>query len=182
MTIRKRPVIREATPAYLERAGLHYLERFAASAEKVRTILLAKVRRSAEAHGTDPQEGAQVVDRLVQRFIELGLIRDRDLALARAERLHEKGASRRMISAKLGAMGLAEEDVSAAIEQVQERSEGDSELEAAWSLARRKRIGPFRAPDTRKDLRNRDLGVMARGGFSFAIARRVIDAEEAPER
>jgi regulatory protein len=181
-TTKKKPVIREATAAYLERSGLRYLERYAASAEKVRTILMRKVKLSAGAHGTDAQEGARVVERLVQRFVAQGLIRDRDLAMARAERLHEKGASRRMISAKLGAMGLGEGDISAAIDEVNERSEGDSELEAAWSLARRKRLGPYRDAAVRKDLRNRDLGVMARGGFSYSVAHRVIDADGIPER
>jgi regulatory protein len=85
-----------------------------------------------------------------------------------------------MISAKLGAMGLGEGDISAAIDEVNERSEGDSELEAAWSLARRKRLGPYRDDAVRKDLRNRDLGVMARGGFSYSVAHRVIDADGIP--
>lgn len=172
--------VREATPSYLEQAGLRYLERFAASSEKVKKLLLRKVKLSAEAHGTDPQEGALVVERLVKRFTELGLIRDRDLAMARAGRLHEKGASRRMISAKLGAMGLGEGDIAAALNEVEERSEGDSELEAAWALARRKRIGPFRDVASRTEKRTRDLGVMARGGFSYGVAHRVIDAQEIP--
>lgn len=179
--MRKSNVVREATPIYLERAGLYYLQRFAASSERVRRLLLQKVRKSAEVHGTDPQEGGLVVERLVQRFIELGLIRDRDLALSRAERLHEKGASRRVIEAKLRTMGLNEDDIAVAIQQVQTRSEGDSELEAAWSLARRKRIGPFRDAASRLEKRNRDLAVMARGGFSYQIAHRIIDAKKISE-
>lgn len=174
--------IREATPAYLEQAGLRYLERYAASSDRVRRILMRKVRLSAQANGTDEGEGAQTVDRLVKRFTELGLIRDRDLATARAERLHQKGASKRMIQAKLGAMGLQQNDITAALREVDEQSEGDSELEAAWSFARRKRLGPYRDDDKRKDLRMRDLGAMARGGFSYGVSHRVIDAEKTPER
>ncbi len=174
--------IREATPSYLEQSGLRYLERYAASADKVRRLLLRKVKQSAKAHGTSESDGSQTVDRLVQRFIELGLIRDRDLATARAGRLHEKGASRRMIQAKLGAMGLGSEDISEALRQVETHAEGDSELEAAWSFARRKRLGPYRPAADRPERRMRDLGAMARGGFPYGISHRVIDASEAPER
>ncbi|MCS6899738.1 MAG: RecX family transcriptional regulator [Myxococcales bacterium] len=180
MTNKNKPMIHEATLSYLERAGLRYLERYAASSERVRTILMNKVRRSAEVYGTDLQEGARLVERLIQRFIELGLIRDRDLALVRAEKLHEKGASRHKITAKLLAMGLAEEDISAALDRLRERADGDIELKAAWALARRKRMGPFRSPESRRELRSHDLGVMARSGFSYSVARRVIDAEEIP--
>ncbi len=172
----------EATPAYLERSGLRYLERFAASSEKVKQLLMRKVKQSAEAHGTDLQEGARTVERLVQRFTELGLIRDRDLAVARAERLHQKGASRRMISAKLGALGLEQTHIEAALGEVDAHAEGDSELEAAWALARRKRLGPYRDEGKRKDFRMKDLGAMARGGFSYGVAHRVIDADAIPER
>ena len=44
---------RKVSPAYLERAALAYLERFAASAESLRRVLLRKVERSARAHDTD---------------------------------------------------------------------------------------------------------------------------------
>jgi regulatory protein len=49
---------RKATPAYLEKAALFYLERYAAPAEHLRRLLLAKVARSARFHGTDAEAGA----------------------------------------------------------------------------------------------------------------------------
>ena len=51
------------------------------------------------------------------------------------------------------------------------------EWQAAVALARRRRLGPFRKKE-RKEHRNRDLAAMARGGFDFDLARKVIDAEE----
>src|SRR5207302_10704376 len=40
---------------------------------------------------------------------------------------------------------------------------------------RRRRLGPYRAKD-RKDHRNRDLATMARAGFDYDLAKKVIDA------
>ena len=179
---RRERKVREATPAYLEAAGLRYLERYAASADKVKRLLMRKVKLSAEAHGTSESQGAETVERLVKRFIELGMIRDRDLAVARAERLHERGTSKRMIQAKLGAMGLGSEDVAAALREVADSADGNSEQEAAWALARRKKLGPYREESEREERRQKDMGVLARAGFSFEIARRVINASEPPER
>ena len=179
---RRERKVREATASYLENSGMRYLERYAASADKVRRLLMRKVRMSAKAHGTSESDGAETVDRLVARFIQLGLIRDRDLAVARAGWLHEKGSSRRMIQAKLGVMGLGSEDIAAALRDVVEHADGDSETEAAWSLARRKKLGPYRDPAERADRKQRDLGVLARAGFSYGVAHKVIDAAEPPAR
>ena len=72
---RRRPP-RKATPRYLENAALHYLERFATSAENLRRVLMRKVDRSARAHGTDPDEGAAAVEALIERFVRAGLLDD----------------------------------------------------------------------------------------------------------
>ena len=46
------------------------------------------------------------------------------------------------------------------------------------ALARRRRLGPFRAEAERADRRHRDLAAMARAGFALAVARKVIDAAD----
>ena len=50
------------------------------------------------------------------------------------------------------------------------------ELAAAIALARRRKLGPYRAEKDRKDRRLKDLAAMARGGFDYQLARKVIDA------
>jgi regulatory protein len=52
------------------------------------------------------------------------------------------------------------------------------EWQAAIALARRRRFGPFRPDKDRKDRRLRDLAAMARAGFAFDIAKKVIDAKD----
>ena len=38
------------------------------------------------------------------------------------------------------------------------------------------RLGPYRLPEDRKDNRARDLAAMARAGFAYDVAKKVIDA------
>ena len=52
------------------------------------------------------------------------------------------------------------------------------ELQAAIALARRRRLGVYRLAAARADYRDRDLAALARAGFSYDIARRVIEAED----
>ena len=43
-------------------------------------------------------------------------------------------------------------------------------------MARRRRLGPYRPAEARKDQRLRDLATMARAGFAYDVARKVVDA------
>jgi regulatory protein len=166
---------REATPRYLENAALHYLQRFATSAGNLRRILMAKVERSARAHGTDPDEGAARVDSLIIRFTKNGLLDDRAYAEGRVRTLHRRGDSARLITAKLRAKDLDPDVIEAALAALAE-DVAEPELEAAAALARRRRLGPYRT-SAHKGSRNKDLAALARAGFAYDVARRVIEAE-----
>ena len=79
----RKPPKRVSAP-YLERAALHYLERFASSSANLRRVLMRKVDRSAQAHGTDPAEGARWVEDLIARYQRSGLLNDAAYAEMRA--------------------------------------------------------------------------------------------------
>ena len=167
---------RKATEKSLTNAALFYLQRFASSSENLRRVLLRRVARSARHHGTDPAEGTALVDAIVARFEGTGLLDDQVYAEARARSLHRRGASTRMIRAGLRQKGLDDEVIARALAALAEEIE-DPELAAAVALAQRRRLGPHRAAGQRDSHREKDLAALARAGFSYDIARRVIEAE-----
>ena len=75
---------RKATDTSLGNAALHYLGRYATSSWNLRRVLMRKVERSARFHGTDREAGAAVVDRLIARYEDSGLLDDGAYAEARA--------------------------------------------------------------------------------------------------
>jgi regulatory protein len=169
---------KRATPAYLERAALFYLERYASSAENLRRVLLRKVARSAQAHGTDPAEGAAAVDALVARFVQAGLLDDAIYARGQALSLARRGAPAAAIRAKLKQRGVGEPDIETALEARTEEAR-DPDLAAALAYARKRRLGPYRPdPASRADARRKDLAAMARKGFAPDLCLKVIDADE----
>jgi regulatory protein len=176
---RRRRGPRKATPDYLHRAALHYLERYQSSAENLRRVLLRKVQRSAIAHGTDAEDGAAEVDRLIARFESAGLLDDAAYAEARTASLHRRGASRRAIAMKLRQKGVDADTIEGALDDLAEL-EPEPELAAAVTYAKRRRLGPWRA-DGRAEAREKDLAALARQGFGYDTARRVIEADDAEE-
>jgi regulatory protein len=165
------------TAQYLENAALHYLQRFASSSANLRRVLMGKVERSARAHGTDREEGAAMVEALVERYLRSGLLDDKAYAEAKAASLHRRGTSTRGIRGKLSMKGLESDQIDAALETVDEETPGDTELAAAIALARRRRLGPFRISG-RAEHRDKDLAALGRAGFGYQTARRVVDAED----
>jgi regulatory protein len=170
---------RRATAKHLENAALHYLGRFASSAAHLKRVLMRRVERSARTHGTDRAEGTALVEALVARFERAGLVDDRVYAEGRAAALFRRGTAPRAIRAALGAKGVAGATIDAALATL--AVDGDPEVKAAAMLARRRRLGPYRLPEARAARRDKDLAALARAGFGYDVARRVIDAED-PDR
>ncbi|NBJ09385.1 regulatory protein RecX [Microvirga arsenatis] len=163
---------RKVTEAYLQRAALAYLERYASSAENLRRVLRRKVDKRCRLRGEDPAEFQDMIDEAVAKSLRSGLIDDTRYAQARVATLRRRGGSARAIQAKLSAKGVDRTTIAAALEDGHE----DDEEQAARAFARRRKLGPFR-PGERAPYRDKDLAAMARAGFRFDVARSVIEGE-----
>lgn len=168
---------RKATSKSLENAALHYLNRYASSAENLRRLLRARVQRSTRHHDTDLKKGMDLVDQLIARLQSAGLLNDGDYARARARALHRRGAGLPAIRAKLRAKGVSRSDIEAALAAIGADTE-ESQLRAALNYARRRRIGPYRSETLRADHRDRDLAALARQGHSLDLCMRVIESRD----
>jgi regulatory protein len=175
---RARP--KKVTPEYLERAALFYLERYSSSAGNLRRVLDRKVRRSIQEHGApDPAEAAAWIAALIAKLQRNNLLNDRTYAEGRVRRLYAEGKPLGRIRQILAAKGVARVDIEAALERLQDEAEGPiSDLPAAAAYARKRKLGPYRAnPAERAEKRQKDLGALARRGFSQAVAMKVLSAE-----
>jgi regulatory protein len=160
----------------LERAALAYLDRFDSSASNLRRVLLGVVQRAERQGEVDVEAARAAIDELIARYRASGLIDDRRYAENIADGLRRRGTSARAIRHKLAARGLPAEIVEDALGAA-DRDDRDAELCAARALVRRRRLGPHRPDDERAARHARDLGALARAGFSFEVARRALETE-----
>ena len=165
---------RKVSPRALENAALHYLKRYAATESQLKRVLMRRVDRSLKAHGGERAEALGWVDALIARLTRNGLVNDEAYAEMKAHALRGSGRSARMISQKLRMKGVAADVVA---KKLADATAELSEEEAARIWARKKRLGPFRTQTKgREENRQRDLAALARAGFSFAIAKKIIDS------
>lgn len=154
----------------LEAAALRYLDRYDASVEQLRRVLLRRVDRQAAPDVVE--RVTQDIERLLERYQGSRLLDDNRYAEHLARGLRERGASTLRIRQKLRQRGVASEIV----DQVLENSAGSKDaldLMAAKAYARRRRLAD------RYDLqvpaqRQKALAALARQGFSFEVALRAL--------
>jgi regulatory protein len=160
-------------PEALERLGLFYAGRYATT----RARLAAYLRRKLKERGWSGS-GEPPVERLVERFAELGYVDDRGFAAARSASLLRRGYGERRVLEALRGAGIAEEDSTEARD-----ISGDDALAAAHRFARRKRLGPYAPAVPDRAARDKAAAAMLRAGHRLDLVRRVLDAgaEELPE-
>lgn len=157
------------------KAALAYLERYAASAEMLRRVLGRRVDRAVRAGVAEREPGMEAVAAVVARCRSAQLVDDRVFAQGRAETLLRQGKAPRAIADALSLAGIDRTLIEAVLERLRDEH-GDPAFHAALRLARRRRLGPFRAGD-RVPHRERDMAAMGRAGHSYDLARRIIDGE-----
>lgn len=170
----KRPV----TARYLENAATYYLGRYASCAENLARVLERKVRRRNEGHSAPSAEQTDWIEATVAKFVRLGLVNDTEYALTRTFSLHRSGKSERVIRGTLKQKGVGDADINAALDALREEKGDSLELEAAIAYARRRRFGPYRTSKPGEDKVRRELASFARAGFSYQLARMIVEASD----
>ena len=164
------------TLSYLENVALHYLERYASSSANLRRVLLRRIQRSTAHWGDDVEPAVAQMETIITKLTRLGYLDDARYAAAKAGWLRAKGGSTAKVRAGLAAKGLQKDLIDQAVAELVQQDGGD-DLTAACILARKRRLGPY-FPGDRTATRQKHLAVLGRAGFSWEVAKRVIDGED----
>lgn len=161
----KRPP-RPLDAARLEELALAYVARFAASAAKLESYLKRKLRERGWDGDGDPPAAE-----IVERYVAAGYVDDAGYARMKAGSLRRRGFGERRVTQALDAAGIAAE-----VRDEVRASEG-AQRQAAITLARRRRFGPF-GPAVDRNQREKQLAAMLRAGHRMDIARAVVQAAD----
>lgn len=161
----------------LDQIALDYLARFATSRKRVEDMLTRRIRRSSHFHGDDPAPLLAAVPDVLAKLERHRFLDDAAFAGMKAASLTRRGTSKRQIGAKLAQFGIAAETRGQALEALTEEF-GNVDEAAAIAYAKRRRLGRYRARhiagEQRQEQAKRDLAAMARAGFGFELAKRVL--------
>jgi len=161
--IRPRRVPAPLDAERLRELALRYVGKYATTRAKLRQYLARKMRERGWQGGDAPD-----LERLADRFAELGLVDDAAFALAKSRSLSARGYGKRRLVDELRRAGVGEADGADAAAHAEQEA-----VEAALRLARRRRIGPFapQAADPRQ--REKWIAAMIRAGHGFGLAKAI---------
>jgi regulatory protein len=174
---------RPMTQKRLDNIAIYYLQRYSTTAAHLQRVLSRRVEKALRAHGEKP--GATRADMkgwieaVVARQVASGAVNDTAYAEGRTAALRRLGKGPGKIRALLAAKGIAAAVVVQVLADTETTATGeDAALQAAIAYVRRRRLGPYRTGPRDKDTDRKDLGALARAGFSFAIAKAALNASD----
>ncbi len=180
---------KKITVRYLRNAGLHYLKRYASSEGNFRRLMQKRITKSCAYHKDQLLEDCnKYLDEVIDNFKQEGFLNDNEYTKGMVYSLRKRGASKKMIHAKLKQKHLPydkiEQEIKNIDQEIEEISEIPPELRAAYLHARKKRLGPYATHSNTDEQKivNRAYGSFARAGFSYSIAKTVMltPTEELP--
>jgi len=151
--------------ARLEELALAYVARFATSRAKLEGYLLRKLRERGWVG-----EGEPPVATLAARFVAAGYVDDAAFARAKSGSLLRRGYGQRRIGEALGAAGIGE-DIRAEV-----RAGEGERRQAALTMARKRRLGPFGPPPADRAAREKQIAALLRAGHGLDSARELVNA------
>ena len=171
-------------PAHIRmmKKALDYLGRYASSRYKLAQVLQRFGARKLGDY--EPEDIRAAIQQTLDQCTQYGYIDDRQFAVAKARSQRRLGRSEAAIRQKLRQHALDDAIICQALAEVDEAGV-DGDLKAAIRFAQRRRLGPFsnRANRSRQhldiqQLRQRELGAMARAGFSLTISLKIIESDD----
>lgn len=175
---------KKLTPRSLENSALHHLKRHASTVAGLKRILVRKVDRGLRlgAKG-DRDECLGWIDALLVRLEHNGYLNDARYAEVKSESMLRRGSGVRLVAQKLQLKGVPKPQVQAQVAKL--KADGRTpDLEAAIAYAKRRKLGPWRTKPMPKDRdaarkeRMKALASLARRGFGFELAKRIVDAPD----
>ena len=152
-----------------------YLEKYSPSKQQLKVYLLKKYLTKIK--GTkSKKEVTSIIDQIISNLEKKKFLNDEMYADSKARMFLRRGYSLNKINQSLRNKGIQDEYVKKSIDKIKE-NEIEPDFVSALKLCKRRRIGPLRPESNRELFYKKDMGILARGGFSFDLSKRVLDLD-----
>ena len=152
-----------------------YLEKYSPSKQQLKVYLLKKYLTKIK--GTQSKkEVSMIIDEIIMNLEKNRIINDELYSDSKARMFLRRGYSLNKINQSLRNKGIDSEHIKQSIDKIKE-DEIEPDFVSALKLCKRRRIGPLRPGPNRELFYKKDMGILARGGFSFDLSKRVLNLD-----
>ena len=122
------------------------------------------------------KEVSAIIDEIILNLEKNKILNDEMYSDSKARMFLKRGYSLNKINQSLRSKGIEDKYVKQSIDKIKE-NEIEPDFVSALKLCKRRRIGPLRPESNRELFYKKDMGILARGGFSFDLSKRVLDLD-----
>ncbi len=153
-----------------------YLEKYNPSKQQLKVYLLKKYLTKIK--GTkSKKEVTAIIDEIILNLEKNKILNDEMYSDSKARMFLRRGYSLNKINQSLRNKGIDSKFIKQSLDKIKE-DEVEPDFVSALKLCKRRRIGPLRPDQNRELFYKKDMGILARGGFSFELSKRVLDLEK----
>ena len=150
-----------------------YLEKYNPSKQQLKVYLLKKYLTKIKG-SKSKKEVSMVIDEIVQNLEKNKFINDELYSDSKARMYLRRGYSLNKINQSLKNKGIDDQFIKKSINKIKE-DKIEPDFVSALKLCKRRRIGALRPGSNRELFYKKDMGILARNGFSFELSKKVLD-------
>jgi regulatory protein len=152
-----------------------YLEKYSPSKQQLKVYLLKKYLTKIK--GTkSKREVSEIIDQILLNLEKNQLVNDELYSDSKARMFLRRGYSLNKINQSLRNKGIDNVYIKKSLDKIKEDTI-EPDFVSALKLCKRRRIGPLRPQANRELFYKKDMGILARGGFSFELSKRILDID-----
>ncbi len=152
-----------------------YLEKYSPSKQQLKVYLLKKYLTKIKG-SKSKKEVSSIIDEIVTNLEKNKIINEELYSDSKARIFLRRGYSLNKINQSLRNKGVDIKYIKQTINKIKE-SDIEPDFISALKLCKRRRIGPLRPQSNRELFYKKDMGILARGGFSFDLSKRVLNLD-----
>ena len=158
---------------HLKDLAYAYLEKYNPSKQQLKVYLLKKYLTKIKG-SKSKKEVSMVIDEIVQNLEKNKFINDELYSDSKARMYLRRGYSLNKINQSLKNKGIDDQYIKKSINKIKE-DKIEPDFVSALKLCKRRRIGALRPGSNRELFYKKDMGILARNGFSFELSKKVLD-------
>ena len=152
-----------------------YLEKYSPSKQQLKVYLLKKYLTKIKG-SKSKKEVSSIIDEIIMNLEKNKVINEELYSDSKARIFLRRGYSLNKINQSLRNKGVDIKYIKQSINKIKER-DIEPDFVSALKLCKRRRIGPLRPQSNRELFYKKDMGILARGGFSFDLSKRVLNLD-----
>ena len=156
----------------IKELALKYLDKYQPSRKSLQVYLFRKAI-DGQSNSIEKSEILKKIEIVLDDLEEKGILNDTLYSEIKSKNFLKRGYSLNKIKQHLSQKGIGSELLKQTIEKIQ-NDNTNPDFYSAIRICKKRRIGPYR-PDANKELfYKKDMGVLARSGFSYDLSKEVL--------